>query len=418
MKNKTLILVLAYIFIICGLLTACKNPSGSGSTNSIQNDTVIFEANGGYPVPNNQIVNLGDMIYVPKAMTKTGYGFCGWYKEPACTNQWNFATDTVNQNITLYAKWESPIIVSGTSFNDKKTWLGNFAQSNNYYLIELTTNQSIDPTTFSYSGKNNITIELKGIGSNPIIINLNTDGSMFTIETDVSLILNNLELKGRPNNPFSLIMINSGGNLTINQGTKIIDNIFNSNTNGNLLTSINGGGVYNAGTFTMHNGEISGNNITNSPINYPSQLYVWGGGVYNSGTFFMTGGKICNNKVTSFSFFEASGGGVHSSGTFIISGGEIAGNSISSDGALGGGVYIGGGFKKKGGTIFGYTFGNSNSNIVKDYFGNIVQQCGHAVYVNHSYDHRMFTDTTSGPGDNLAFDASVNPPVWSGLWDN
>ena len=34
-----------------------------------------------------------------------GYVFDGWYKEAVCTNQWNFETDTVTSDITLYAKW-------------------------------------------------------------------------------------------------------------------------------------------------------------------------------------------------------------------------------------------------------------------------------------------------------------------------
>lgn len=36
---------------------------------------------------------------------KTGYVFVGWYKDVDLSMQWNFATDTVMQNITLYAAW-------------------------------------------------------------------------------------------------------------------------------------------------------------------------------------------------------------------------------------------------------------------------------------------------------------------------
>lgn len=41
----------------------------------------------------------------PTAPTATGYVFGGWYKEAACTNAWNFSTDTVTATTTLYAKW-------------------------------------------------------------------------------------------------------------------------------------------------------------------------------------------------------------------------------------------------------------------------------------------------------------------------
>jgi uncharacterized repeat protein (TIGR02543 family) len=39
-------------------------------------------------------------------MTIHGYTFGAWYNEAAFTTQWNFASDTVTANITLYAKWK------------------------------------------------------------------------------------------------------------------------------------------------------------------------------------------------------------------------------------------------------------------------------------------------------------------------
>jgi len=41
----------------------------------------------------------------PTAPTKTGYTFGGWYKESGCTNAWDFGSDTVTADVTLYAKW-------------------------------------------------------------------------------------------------------------------------------------------------------------------------------------------------------------------------------------------------------------------------------------------------------------------------
>ena len=68
--------------------------------------TVTFEANGGSPEPEpKENISHGDTISEPATMTKTNYTFGGWYKEAAFTNQWNFTTDTVTGNITLYAKW-------------------------------------------------------------------------------------------------------------------------------------------------------------------------------------------------------------------------------------------------------------------------------------------------------------------------
>lgn len=66
--------------------------------------TVTFNSQGGSAV-SSQSVEEGGKVTKPDAPTRTGYTFGGWYKEAACTNQWNFTSDTVTSNITLYAKW-------------------------------------------------------------------------------------------------------------------------------------------------------------------------------------------------------------------------------------------------------------------------------------------------------------------------
>lgn len=67
--------------------------------------TVTFKENGGSAVPDITGLSYNAAITAPAAPTKTGYAFGGWYKETACTNLWNFSTDTVTEDITLYAKW-------------------------------------------------------------------------------------------------------------------------------------------------------------------------------------------------------------------------------------------------------------------------------------------------------------------------
>ena len=88
--------------VIFGLFAACTDPTQPDLKYVVY--TVKFEANGGTPVPSPQNIVHGTQIIQPPAMTKTGYNFGGWYKEAACTKQWNFATDTVTGNITLYTK--------------------------------------------------------------------------------------------------------------------------------------------------------------------------------------------------------------------------------------------------------------------------------------------------------------------------
>lgn len=68
--------------------------------------TVTFDANnhGDIPAPYTNLAE-GAKIEEPPAPVAAGYTFTGWYKEQSCENKWDFAVDTVQEDITLYAGW-------------------------------------------------------------------------------------------------------------------------------------------------------------------------------------------------------------------------------------------------------------------------------------------------------------------------
>ena len=77
---------------------------GTTLLNAATNYTVTFNSQGGNSVSCKN-ANYNDVITTIAAPEKTGYTFGGWYKEAACLNAWNFTTDKVTSNTTLYAKW-------------------------------------------------------------------------------------------------------------------------------------------------------------------------------------------------------------------------------------------------------------------------------------------------------------------------
>lgn len=66
--------------------------------------TATFDSQGGSPIA-SKIVEIGTKVTEPDAPTKRGYAFAGWYKEASFVTQWNFDSDTVTEDMTLYAKW-------------------------------------------------------------------------------------------------------------------------------------------------------------------------------------------------------------------------------------------------------------------------------------------------------------------------
>lgn len=67
--------------------------------------TVRFMTNGGSKIE-NQIVPYGEKISRPEDPVREGMQFVGWYADINLTEPWNFDTDVVETNMSLYAKWE------------------------------------------------------------------------------------------------------------------------------------------------------------------------------------------------------------------------------------------------------------------------------------------------------------------------
>ena len=75
--------------------------------------TVSFNTNGGSSIANQNVLTGGKVTQPPTDPTRNGYDFEGWYKEPTPVTLWDFGSDTISSNTTIYAKW-TPIIYNIT----------------------------------------------------------------------------------------------------------------------------------------------------------------------------------------------------------------------------------------------------------------------------------------------------------------
>ncbi len=66
--------------------------------------TVKFETNGGTKIDPVTAI-YGERLERPEDPTREGKHLVGWYRDIHLTEEWNFDTDTVAGNMTLYAKW-------------------------------------------------------------------------------------------------------------------------------------------------------------------------------------------------------------------------------------------------------------------------------------------------------------------------
>ena len=83
---------------------------------------VTFQTNGGNNL-DDIVVQMGEKIQPPERVIREGYQLQGWYKDIHLTETWDFDEDTVEGNMSLYAKWiaEEPIV--DVENDDNWMWL-------------------------------------------------------------------------------------------------------------------------------------------------------------------------------------------------------------------------------------------------------------------------------------------------------
>ncbi len=87
--------------------------------------TITFDVNGGSAV-DSMTVTGGEMITEPTEPTKLGYVFSGWYADEALSDEFNFTSDAVDAELTLYAKWVQDAVTFSGADNEDVDFQGAF----------------------------------------------------------------------------------------------------------------------------------------------------------------------------------------------------------------------------------------------------------------------------------------------------
>jgi uncharacterized repeat protein (TIGR02543 family) len=95
------------------------NGDGGGTTTTY---TVSFDLNyqDATGTPSSQSITENGLATKPTDPTREDYIFVGWYKEATCENEFDFATEKVVANTTLYVKWEAIQPTTDLSLNVSK----------------------------------------------------------------------------------------------------------------------------------------------------------------------------------------------------------------------------------------------------------------------------------------------------------
>lgn len=107
-KWKTILLILLILPIVVFFpACSCDNSTSTPVVTDIPCTVHFFTMSGDtFNIP-KQTINKGGVVRRPEDPIKKGYVFEGWYTsnkfEPETL--WRFDIDTVQNNMTLYAKW-------------------------------------------------------------------------------------------------------------------------------------------------------------------------------------------------------------------------------------------------------------------------------------------------------------------------
>lgn len=154
--------------------------------------TVTFNSNGGEAVA-AQSVTAKEKAVCPAAPEKSGYMFCGWYRESGLNTLYDF-NEAVTAPLTLYAKWAKvdEMVKSVNGYNEGLAVV--FGESNPagaavQYAVKGTSNwQSVDAPLIRDNGNGNARVDILGLPAGEYNVKIKpSSGSEITLPEAVAV---------------------------------------------------------------------------------------------------------------------------------------------------------------------------------------------------------------------------------------
>ncbi len=165
---------------------------------------VTFDSQGGSDIDDLE-VTYGATITKPDQPDYSGYTFLGWYADSDYTTAWDFDSDTVTGNTTLYAKWKKKTSGGGNrssssaSTSDKTAEVSVNGVSQNAGSSKDSTNsqgQTVTTMTFDKNKlaeildnkKEGSTVKVNAAGGSDVITNVLTGEMVKSMENKESIL--------------------------------------------------------------------------------------------------------------------------------------------------------------------------------------------------------------------------------------
>lgn len=248
-------------------------------------------------------INVSSVLTSLAPDTEYYYQVVAWNNAGSSTNAGNFTTgnfDLVTTNGDDSNAGTLRNILATAGSNDTVSFAADLSGTTIMLTnggLTLAANITIDASTLSGG------IQINGYGSNTV----------FTVDSNATIVLSSLTITNASNLNGDGGGINNAGVLTLNASI-VCETI-----------AINGGGIYNSGTLTLNSNTIWGNVST-----YGNTSTNGGGGIYNVGTL------ILNTNIIFGNYSESKGGGIYNNGTATLNESTVSENYSTY---YGGGIY-------------------------------------------------------------------------------